>query len=501
MALRVRRDVWSSDDPWGDTLQWYERAVAKLKTLPLDDPRSWRYLAAMHGIDSATWQIHGYLKEGEKLPDLMETSWMQCQHTSWYFLPWHRGYLASFEAIIRETIVAEGGPSEWTLPYWNYNSSATDAKKLPVAFRSKFLSDGVTPNSLYVPQRYGVQSDGTIEFMEPRRISLESAFRQGEFTADLGGFGGPDTGFFWGAGNKAVGALEDTPHGIVHVLIGSAAVDEDPDLSQMGLMSHPRTAALDPIFWLHHANIDRLWDVWLNRDADNVNPTESRWVDGPPQHDRKFMFPTPSGSLKEVKVSQILSAEQLGYEYDDITDPLPDVKSIHSPKGAALGVEIMAEPSEFASNETGRIRLGGADSGEVRLRVDMQSAPDAAALESAALTESASVPRVYLTLDGIRASLGVPAFDVYVAAPAAAGGAVEHYVGTVSLFGVQDASDPEGLHGGGGLRQALEVTDAYYAVRGDDAAKDEVTVRFRKVGKKGSLANVSVGKVSLLKNP
>ena len=29
---------------------------------------------------------------------------------------------------------------------------------------------------------------------------------------------------------------------------------------------NPDTAALDPIFWLHHANIDRLWSVWIARD-------------------------------------------------------------------------------------------------------------------------------------------------------------------------------------------------------------------------------------------
>lgn len=42
-------------------------------------------------------------------------------------------------------------------------------------------------------------------------------------------------------------------------------------------MGDPVTAALDPIFWLHHANIDRLWEVWLGDNAEHVNPTDAKW--------------------------------------------------------------------------------------------------------------------------------------------------------------------------------------------------------------------------------
>ena len=51
---------------------------------------------------------------------------------------------------------------------------------------------------------------------------------------------------------RRFGDVESTPHNYVHVDI--AGLMEQP----------PATAGQDPIFWLHHANIDRLWEVWLS---------------------------------------------------------------------------------------------------------------------------------------------------------------------------------------------------------------------------------------------
>lgn len=61
-----------------------------------------------------------------------------------------------------------------------------------------------------------------------------------------------------------------------------------------GLMSSPVTAGLDPIFWLHHANIDRLWEVWRRGAASHVDPTIAKWADGPASLGRKsFVVPLP----------------------------------------------------------------------------------------------------------------------------------------------------------------------------------------------------------------
>jgi len=53
--------------------------------------------------------------------------------------------------------------------------------------------------------------------------------------------------------------MEATPHGMPHMYIGySMATMNSPD---------------DPIFWLHHCNIDRLWHLWMDCNGyDKVTP-------------------------------------------------------------------------------------------------------------------------------------------------------------------------------------------------------------------------------------
>ena len=65
------------------------------------------------------------------------------------------------------------------------------------------------------------------------------------------------------------GLLEDTPHGGVHVLVGND-FDQFGNPVRAGWMGSFFTAGLDPIFWLHHANLDRLWQVWLELDPANT---------------------------------------------------------------------------------------------------------------------------------------------------------------------------------------------------------------------------------------
>src|SRR5947209_4199060 len=196
----VRKNVYELGGDWAEPILWYARGVKAMKARKLNEPTAWRFYGAIHGIFPPLWQQYGYLTSSDTLPTtaVQKKYWKQCQHGSWYFLPWHRGYLIAFEAIIRDAVVKAGGPSTWTLPYWNYFKANQNA--LPPAFGSPDWPDGNGDNPLFVEQRYGPNGDGNV-FVPVDQVNM-NALGDPDFTGDANGgspgFGGVDTGFSHG---------------------------------------------------------------------------------------------------------------------------------------------------------------------------------------------------------------------------------------------------------------------------------------------------------------
>jgi tyrosinase len=179
------------------------------------------------------------------------------------------------EAQVRAAVIELGGPSTWALPYWNYFGPGQEFK-IPPAFTQQNLPDG-SPNPLFVEARYGPESDGNIYVPIPpvtQGCLSNDLYTGNDPNTPPPGFGGPETGFSHSGGTS--GNLENNPHNLVHVYVGGSS----PDGKTYGLMSDPGLAGLDPIFYLHHANIDLMWAVW-NENSANTNPTAPNWLNGP----------------------------------------------------------------------------------------------------------------------------------------------------------------------------------------------------------------------------
>lgn len=229
----------------------YARAIAAMKALPATNPCSWAAQAAIH------WPGMGPAGP--------------CEHGN-MFWSWHRMYLYWFERIIRH----QSGMYDWSLPYWDYDweapnpvSTATQ-RRIPAPFRA-------TASQLY---------DGT------RNSGLNGGGSLATGTTATA------TGLSSTSYMTAQGSINGTPHGAVHVAVG-------------GNMGSFPTAGLDPLFWLHHCEIDRLWNLWLAKGGGRSDPlSDSVWKD------TKFTFYNECCEQVQMTGCEVLrAAQQLSYVY------------------------------------------------------------------------------------------------------------------------------------------------------------------------------------------
>ena len=505
----TRKNVWELGGDWAEPILWYARGVAAMKARALAEPTSWRFYGAIHGIDRPLWRKLGQLKPADKMPKAADSKryWKQCQHGTWYFLPWHRGYLLAFETNIRAAVIQLGGPKDWALPYWNYFKP--HQSELPHAFASPDWPDGKKNNPLFVRQRYGPNNDGHVN-VPVDQVNLH-AMTIPDFTG-IGnggdpGFGGVDTGFEHGGATH--GDLETQPHDWVHGLVGGA----DPKNPQLpGLMSDPDTAGLDPIFWLHHSNIDRLWQVWRQNPPTDVDPTEANWVKGPGNiGERVFSMPMPGGKPWDYTPGDMVDPGKLGYTYDDLSPAVaaaPADERLLKLGASPAAVSAMRGVAAVASGKN--VELVGANQGA--LRVTGSEARTSVKLDAGvrrkvaaslmAAPEPGAPDRVFLNLENVRGFSDATAFRVYVDLPEGARPAdhPERLAGGVALFGVRKASLADEEHAGQGLNFVLEITKIVDALHLNKALDvDALNVRIVPVRPVPEEAQVSIGRVSIFR--
>ena len=455
-----RKNAWNQQGTFDNIdLLWYARGIKVMQSKSLDDKNSWWFFAAIHGEyitrlvpDQYKWSTIPSPPNVPTTPlpnqSIMDQFWNQCQHQSWYFPPWHRGYLLALEAQIRSEIIKLNGPSDWALPYWNY-FGPDNQYKIPPAFTQLNLPDG-SPNSLYVNARYGPNNDRNI-FVNTTQVSQKcqqnTLYTGSNSDTDPPGYGGPVTNFNHGHGQS--GNLEGNPHNGVHTMVGGGIP------TRAGLMSYPGTAGLDPIFYLHHCNIDRMWASW--NDQGNSNPTDTRWLKGPAAiGEREFVMPMPNGNSWIFIPEEMNDLSKLDYIYDDIT-PIPLVTNALALRLNKLGVQLtdisqdkimaLGTNSELVGANEGSLQLGGSG---LNTTVKLDNNIRKNVSEKLMKVSEINIPdKVYLQIENVTGSLDANILTVSVN---------NQLAGHVSLFGLLDASDKDGHHGGGGLNFIIDIT-------------------------------------------
>lgn len=456
-TILVRRDIWSLETPniWDPITLAYARAVQELQSRPVREPTSWIWQANIHGTyDSPP---AGAL-------------WNQCQHASWFFFPWHRMYIYWFEQIVRSVVLRQGGPSDWALPYWNY-SKGFPSNTLPPAFRERRLPDG-SPNPLFVAQRNASPPPGINGGAQLPERATSHAFGDSFINfipPPSPGFGGgrsPAMQF-----ENATGAIENQPHNIVHGLVGGATSANCTG----GLMSDVMCAARDPIFWLHHSNIDRLWNQWMAMGGGRANPSDTAWTS------QQFTFYRPDGTTVTMTCADVVNTvRQLNYRYDD-DPPLVARRGIARDEELVTARGAAVDPELLAASESG-VELGSAP-----ITVELTVPAETRSALSRAVAEDAGTSRLRLEVEGIEVDEdpGI-VYELYLNPPDAASEAPDesHFVGHVSFFGAKRARTPgEETHVHGGVRHTFDVSSVVQDLRAQGRwDEDRLTVSFVPLG-------------------
>lgn len=205
----------------------------------------------------------------------------QRHHSSWRFLPWHRLQLVWFE----RQVARFSGKANFSLPYWDW-----DDDRMPAI---------VSSDPAFALRRDARPGDSLRAFMQRNGQRF-----QGRITDDFSTFFGRARNVGTPAQGGYSGSAEWSGHNMIHGFVG-------------GDMGRLDRAPNDPLFWMHHCNIDRIWTQWHSKNSDGLYPK--------PWRDEQFSgFMDTRGRLAPtVNAASTMRTSTFGYDYPfDMTPPI-----------------------------------------------------------------------------------------------------------------------------------------------------------------------------------
>ena len=312
-------------------LQSYMHAVQAMLKLPPDDPRNWYRNSFIHLMD--------------------------CPHGDWWFTSWHRGYLGYFEQTCRKL----SGNPDFALPYWDWTADPF----VPPSLFNTVLDPVNGPD--YIPDHAAFEAtiqapvstlwgqlsaaqlqqqtlrgygnfdalwrDAMESFADQKNarfltaqnphlnpttskaVSIDTISAALTPTLFANAEGDPGLSFNSPMSNShqvppvGFSILEGQPHNKVHMSVGGRK-------SPFGLMSQ-NLSPLDPVFFLHHCNIDRLWDVWTRKQLALGLPVGPTAQQAPKYDPEPYLFYVNSSGDPVTDKTQAANYLEIGeFDYD-----------------------------------------------------------------------------------------------------------------------------------------------------------------------------------------
>jgi tyrosinase len=449
-------------------LKVYAKAVNKMQTATAEgDPKSWVFQWYTHSVKGSTTkaaELTRIFPAPSPQRNLAQDMWSTCQAHGGgnedFFLPWHRMFVYFFESIVRKV----SGVPTFTLPYWNYSAAGAVHGVTPAEFRQP---NDPNLKPLFVAKRNPNANSGmNIAKGQPGDPLNLSSLAQCVYSAS-----GNIPGFNM--------ALDSGLHGTVHVLVGNG--------QNMGAVPW---AAGDPIFWMHHSNIDRLWASW--NAAGRKNPVNAAWLA------KTFVFADAQGQKVVAKIQDFVDIAKLKYSYDRL-EPVPACRVA----GSIILSSVDSVKRRAAVSAP--VALGAAP---VRATLEPAAPPAGAAGGAAASlsTQIAALPanrHLYLVLKGLRAeALPEVLYHVYLEVPSdtAPEKREDLYVGAINFFDAVHGDHPAGAPAapGGSRFFSFDVTDLAKTLRAKGALSAKPTVTIVPVGQPAAEAKAVVGEITLV---
>ncbi|HET7436840.1 MAG TPA: tyrosinase family protein [Thermoanaerobaculia bacterium] len=354
---RAKYTRYNVTSPEGQrALASYAKGVQAMLNLPADHPQNWFRNAFVHLMD--------------------------CPHGNWWFYVWHRGYIGFLEETIRNL----SGDMDFALPYWDWTElpqipdpmfdGPLNPRNMPFERYTGNLSDftnfiqaplqtywnGLTAAQLaqlnvrgyptfddfwysvngYDPAsqnafagniayattcaaryltRANPKFDAATAYDVSRHVVRSGIKPKDFYNANIAlSFTSSKTPSHntQPSASTNFSILEGMPHNQVHNYIGGVGpLDPGPYGNMTNFLS-----PVDPIFFLHHANMDRLWDVWTRKQKRLGLPYLPSGADLKTLAEEPFLF-FVNGKGDYVGTSHAgdyFSTDRFDYQYAPSTD-------------------------------------------------------------------------------------------------------------------------------------------------------------------------------------